>query len=118
MPMPATAMPSAVGAPADEPSADGGHHRHVAAGDGGADARRRTSRSRARSSCTRDVGSSPAEEHRADEQDRAAARTGRPPPENTPRPKYQAVVIENISAVAPLPVPKSSAIESKKAPKL
>ena len=39
-------------------------------------------------------------------------------PDTTPSVKYHAVVIENISAVAPLPVPKSAAIESKKAPKL
>jgi hypothetical protein len=39
-------------------------------------------------------------------------------PETSPREKYHAVVIENMSAVAPLPVPKSSAIEVKKAPKL
>jgi len=37
---------------------------------------------------------------------------------NSPSEKYQAVVIENIKAVAPLPVPKSSAIDVKKAPKL
>ena len=54
----------------------------------------------------------------------ATSSTGRGPkrsaafPDTRPRPKYHAVVIENISAVAPLPVPKSSAIESKKAPKL
>jgi hypothetical protein len=39
-------------------------------------------------------------------------------PAARPSPKYQADVIENISAVAPLPVPKSSAMASKKAPKL
>ena len=50
--------------------------------------------------------------------------TGRGPtlsamrPENSPSTKYSAVVIENISAVAPLPVPKSSAIDVKNAPKL
>src|SRR4051794_26872558 len=50
--------------------------------------------------------------------------TGRGPtrsarrPVSSPSEKYQAVVIENMKAVAPLPVPKSSAIDVKKAPKL
>jgi hypothetical protein len=39
-------------------------------------------------------------------------------PDTRPSRKYQHVVIENINAVALLPVSNSSAIESKNAPKL